>query len=292
MKFALVAAEKANFPVAMMCRILGVSRSGFYAWVSRPPSSRAARERRLTAKVTACFARRRGRYGSPRIHRELRKEEVVSRKKVAQIMAQNGLRARPARRKKPRVAPERSGPSAPNLLMRNFQTPAPNTVWVMDMKYIRTDKGWAHLVVVIDLFSRKVVGWSLGMIADSRLFCKALRVALLTRKPTAGLIVHSDQGSQFTSKEFQELVREHGHIQSMSRAGDCWDNAVAESFFDTLSAELLEESSFPSEVAANRQIFAYIEGFYNTTRSHSSLGYMSPSEFEAKELASSERLVA
>lgn len=276
----------------MMCRILGVSRSGFYAWKSRPPSPREVKHRRLTVKVKAAFNHFRCRYGSPRIHRELRKVEVVSRKKVAQIMAQNGLRARPARKKKPRAPLENSGPPAPNLLMRKFDAPAPNIVWVMDMKYIWTPQGWGHLVVVIDLFSRKVVGWSFGMTADSKLFCKALCVAILTRRPGSGLIVHSDRGSQFTSNDFQGLVRGNGLVQSMSRVGDCWDNAVAESFFDTLSAELLEELPFPSEEVARRELFAYIEGFYNTTRSHSSLGYVSPSEFEANALAPRERLAA
>lgn len=269
----------------MMCRLLSVSRSGFYAWERREPSKRALRQVRLVPKVKAVYAKFKGRYGSPRIHREIRKEEVISRKKVAQIMAQQGLRGRPARRKRPRPAAENAGLPAPNLLNRNFFAPAPNMIWLMDMKYIRTAQGWVHLVVVLDLFSRKVVGWSLGQSPNSGLFCRALQAALQTRKPLPGLILHSDRGSQFTSEDFRTLARSHGIIQSMSRKGDCWDNAVVESFFDTLSGELLEEVSLPSKGVALKELFAYIEGFYNTIRSHSSLGYMSPSEFESKTLA-------
>lgn len=264
----------------MMCRVLGVSRSGYYAWAAREPSARSKDEAQLRLKIRAIYKKHRGRYGAPRIHRELRSQETLtSKKRVARIMAEDGLRARPKRARKKRPASCPANPPAPNLLERNFTVAARDTAWVMDIKYIWTSTGWVHLAAILDLYSRKVVGWALDERIDAELCCRALRVAVQSRRPPSGLIVHTDRGSQFTSEGFAELARHHRITQSMSRKGDCWDNAVIESFFDTLSAELLEETAFTSLAHVLEELFKYID-YYNAERMHSTLGYISPSAFE------------
>jgi len=250
----------------MMCRVLGVSRSGYYAWVGREPSLRSKDEAQLRLKILAIFKKHKKRYGAPRIVRELRGQETfTSKKRVARIMVEEGIRARPKRAKKRRPVAATAIPPAPNRLERNFTTAARDIAWVMDIKYIWTLKGWVHLAAIIDLYSRKVVGWALDERIDAELCCRALRVALQSRRPPSGLILHSDQGSQFTSESFTDLARSHGITQSMSRRGDCWDNAVVESFFDTLSAELLEERTFTSLPHVLDELFKYIE-YYNVER--------------------------
>lgn len=291
MKFACIEAEKANFPVRLMCRMLEVSHSGFYAWLDREPSNRSREDQRLAAEVAAAHKRSRRRYGSPRIHRELRTAGTrIGRKRVARLMCAQGLVARPKRRFRRTTDSSHGKPPAPNLLERNFAVAAPDQVWVTDITYIWTKEGWLYLAAVIDLFSRRVVGWAVSERIDAALCCEALRNALLARRPAPGLILHSDRGSQFVSKEFVKLVVDHGVVQSMSRKGDCWDNAVAESFNGTIKGELVEEEDFTTRAQAKRAIFEYIEGFYNSTRLHSYLGYVSPAVFER--VAAAEALAA
>lgn len=291
MKFACIQAEKANFPVRLMCRMLEVSPSGFYAWSERKPSKRAIEDQRLGAKVAAVHKQSQRRYGSPRIHRELRAVGTrIGRKRVARLMGAQGLVARPKRRFRRTTDSSHGRPPAPNLLKRRFVTNAPDNAWVTDITYLWTKEGWLYLAAVIDLFSRRVVGWAISERIDAALCCKAVRNALISRQPAPGLIVHSDRGSQFASRDFVDLLDAHGAIQSMSRKGDCWDNAVAESFNGTIKAELVEEEEFDTRLEARRAVFEYIEGFYNSIRLHSFLGYVSPAMFEM--LAAREALAA
>ncbi len=286
MKFACIEAEKANFAVRLMCRMLEVSPSGFYAWSKREPSERALDDQRLAIEVAEVHKRSRRRYGSPRVHRELQNGgKRISRKRVARLMRTQGLVARPKRRFRRTTDSTHGKPPAPNLLERNFVAGAPDRVWVTDITYIWTKEGWLYLAAVIDLFSRRVVGWAVSERIDAALCCEAVRNALLLRRPAPGLILHSDRGSQFVSKDFVKLVEAHRIVQSMSRKGDCWDNAVAESFNGTIKGELVEEEDFATRAEARRAIFEYIEGFYNSTRLHSYLGYASPAVFEEVALA-------
>jgi putative transposase len=280
-KFACIEAEKANFPVRLMCRMLEVSPSGFYAWSKREPSERALDDQRLAVEVAEVHKRSRRRYGSPRVHRELQNAgKRIGRKRVARLMRTQGLVARPKRRFRRTTDSTHGKAPAPNLLERNFVAGAPDRIWVTDITYIWTKEGWLYLAAVIDLFSRRVVGWAVSERIDAALCCEAVRNALLSRRPAPGLILHSDRGSQFVSKDFVKLVEAHRIVQSMSRKGDCWDNAVAESFNGTIKGELVEEEDFATRAEARRAIFEYIEGFYNSTRLHSYLGYASPAVFE------------
>jgi len=290
-KFACIKAEKANFPVRMMCRLLEVSSSGFYAWWKRGPSTRALEDQRLALEVAEVHLRSRRRYGSPRVHRELQARGIrIGRKRVARLMYLQRLAARPKRRIRRTTDSTHTKAPAPNLLGRNFVATAPDRVWVTDITYSWTKEGWLYLAAVIDLFSRRVVGWAVSERIDAALCCQAMRNALLSRRPAPGLILHSDRGGQFVSKDFVKLAEEHGVVQSRSRKGDCWDNAVAESFNGTIKAELIEEEEFATRAQCKRALFEYIEGFYNSSRLHSYLGYVSPSVFER--LAAAQRLAA
>lgn len=281
MKFACIEAEKANFPVRLMCRMLEVSRSGFYAWAKREPSKRALEDQQLALKVAEVHLQSGRRYGSPRVHRKLRAWGIrVGRKRVARLLCEQNLVARPKRRFRRTTDSSRTRAPAPNLLERNFAATVPDQIWVTDITYIWTKEGWLYLAAVIDLFSRRVVGWAVSERIDAALCCEALRRALVSRRPAPGLVLHSDRGSQFVSKDFVKLVEAHGVVQSMSRKGDCWDNAVAESFIGTIKAELIEEEEFATRAQCKRALFEYIEGFYNSSRLHSYLDYVSPSEFE------------
>lgn len=281
MRFAFIAAEKACFPVALMCRLLAVSRAGFYAWRQRPVAPRTRQNETLAAVVAAIYAENHGRYGSPRVQMELRaRGQRNGRKRIARLMRAQGLRARPRRRYRTTTASRHGLPVAPNLLARRFAVAQPNTAWVTDMTYIWTPQGWLYLAVIIDLFSRRVVGWSISDRIDRQLALDALRMALAQRRPPRGLIHHSDRGSQYASEDYQQLLAAHGLRGSMSRRGDCWDNAVAESFFASLKLELVYQVKWPSRAAARTAIFEYLELFYNRRRRHSSLGYLSPAEFE------------
>jgi putative transposase len=280
--FAFIGAKKTAFDVSVMCEVLGVSRSGFYAWQQRPRSERARRDCGLTMKVRAIFTKSKSRYGAPRVHRALRIEgERVGRKRVARLMRQQGLRARPKRRFVVTTQADPKSQPAPNLLDRKFGQEQPNKVWAGDITYISTKEGWLYLAVLLDLFSRKVVGWQLGTGMRVDLVTGALGKALSVRRPPSGLMHHSDRGSQYTSNDYRALTDSHGIDVSMSRRGDCWDNAVVESFFSSLKTELgLVHGRFDSRAQGRREIAEYIDVFYNHERLHSSLDYVSPVEYE------------
>ena len=281
MRFELIAAEKAGYPVALMCRVLKVSRAGFYAWSRRPASAHALKDQSLKLELAVIHAESRGRYGSPRVHAELRaRGQRVARKRVARLMRLAGLRARAPRRYRCTTDSRHAMAIKGNLLARRFTAAAPNRGWVSDITYLWTLEGWLYLAVILDLYSRRVVGWSLGEGLERKLVLDALRMALRERQPAAGLLHHSDRGSQYASQEYQHLLGQHGLVSSMSRSGNCWDNAVAESFFATLKIELVYQSRWRTRAEARSAIFEYLELFYNRQRRHSVLGYLSPHDFE------------
>ena len=281
MKFAFIAAEKACFPVAPLCEVLGVSRSGFYAWQTRPPATRTQVDQRLAVEVAAVHAESRRRYGSPRVHAELRdRGQRVGRKRIARLMQVQGLRARTKRRFRTTTDSDHALPVAANVLDRQFATTAPDAVWVSDITYLWTLEGWLYLVVILDLFSRRVVGWATSARLTRQLALNALTMALARRQPPRGLLHHSDRGSQYASREYQRRLAAHGIVCSMSRRGNCWDNAVAESFFSTLKIELVSQCGWATRAEARTDVFEYLEIFYNGQRRHSALGYLSPVAFE------------
>ena len=288
MKFAFILARVVAFPIALMCRVLGVSVSGFYAWRKRPEPERAKVDSRLAVEVAASHKRSRGRYGSPRVHADLRARGVrVGRKRVERLMREQGLQARRRRRFKKTTDSAHAQPIAPNVLERDFETSAPNEVWVTDVTYVWTDEGWLYLAAIIDLFARRVVGWAASESNDTTLALAALSMASSRRKPPRGLVHHSDRGSPYASDDYRRALTKLGVVASMSRKGDCWDNAVAESFFATLKAELVDDADYATRAAAIAAIGDYIESFYNRERRHSHLGYVSPVEYELRtELAS------
>lgn len=281
MKFALIEAENAHFPIEFMCEQLEVSRSGFYAWRGRAPSQHAIEEQRLGVEVAAIHEASSKRYGSPRVHEELKSSgRKVGRNRIARLMQDNGLVARPQRRFKITTNSEHTLPIAPDLVQRDFTAAAPNQVWVTDITYIWTREGWLYLAAIVDLYARRVVGWATSNRIDTKLCLAALHAALRTRRPAPGLIHHSDRGCQYASRQYRATLDANGVRASMSRKGDCFDNAVAESIWSTLKAELVELTSFESREQARRALFEYIEVFYNRRRIHSRLGYRSPSVYE------------
>lgn len=285
MKFGFIDAKKASYPVALLCQHLDVSRSGYYAWAKRPESQRDRSDRALSVEVAAVHQESRSRYGSPRVHAELRaRGQRVSRKRVARLMRQQGLRARPGRRFVRTTDSAHSHPVAPNALDRKFEPPQPNGSWAGDITYVWTAEGWLYLAVLLDLFSRKVVGWAMSEKIDRELVLSALDMALLGRPAPA--LHHSDRGSQYASEDYRRLLEQRGITCSMSRKGNCWDNAVVESFFSSLKQELVYLSTFKTRQEAQLALFEYIEVFYNRKRRHSSLGYLSPVEYERSVLPS------
>ena len=282
MNFKLLEAEKATYPKAMMCRLLGLSRSGQHAAESRPPSARALQGKQLDVQVAAIFREMKGRYGAPRIERELRRRGIrTSRKRVASSLRRQQLVARPRRRWTRTTDSNHAEPIAPNLLQRDFTAPEPDRVWVADTTYLPVLAGFIYLVTVIDLYSRKVVGWSVGDQHDAELSAEALKRALAKRRPAAGLIFHSDRGSEFAAHSFRKALRDADARQSMSRKGDCWDNAVAESFFSTLEFEMRLGAAWRTAEDAEPELFSFIEGYYNANRLHSRNDYRTPNETEA-----------
>lgn len=288
-KHAVIAAHRDSYDLRMMCAALAVSVSGFYAARRRPPSTRATTDERLGVQVRAAFAKSRRRYGAPRVQRELQAQGTrVAKKRVARLMRAAGLVARRRRRFVRTTVALPGAPVAPNHLARRFavaEIPGPNCVWVSDITYIPTRAGWLYLAIVLDLASRRVIGWAMGDTLDETLALDALRMALQHRRPATTLLHHSDRGSQYAGRAYRALLAAHGITCSMSRKGDCWDNAVAESFFATLEHELLADEDFPSRQAARRAIFEFIEVWYNRARRHSSLGYVSPAVYEARQQA-------
>jgi transposase InsO family protein len=282
-RYAFIAEKRVAFPIAVLCRVLCVSRSGFYAWLTEPETERERRDASRAAKTRAVFVEHRGRYGSPRVCRELRhRGDVISEKKVAQLMRENGLVARPKKRFRATTDSKHDDPIAPNLLARDFTASGPNEAWVTDVTAVWTHAGWLFLAAILDLFSRRVVGWATSANNDRALALDALRAALVARRPQAGLVHHSDRGSPYASADYRRALERAGAVPSMSRKGDCWDNAVAESFFATLKTEGLGDLVPDDHDAARRVIGDYIDGYYNSKRRHSFVDYESPIEFELK----------
>ncbi len=281
MRFAFIATEKATFPIRLLCRTLHVSRAGFYAWRGRAPSPRARADARLGFEITTIYAESRQRYGSPRIHAELRDRGCrTGRKRVARLMRVRRLAARRRRRFRVTTQSRHPFPVAPNLLARQFARAAPDQAWVTDITYIPTGEGWLYLAVILDLYSRFAVGWAMSERITGDLTRAALDMALARRCPRQGLLHHSDRGSQYASGDYQQVLAQHGIVCSMSRRGNCWDNAVAESFFATLKVELVHDAAWNTRATARRELFEYLEPFYNGRRRHSALGYLSPRAFE------------
>jgi putative transposase len=280
-KFAFISEEKVAFPVAALCRLLAVSPSGFYAAQRRPRSPHAGRDDKLAEQVVKAHTASKGRYGSPREHAELKAAgERVGRKRVARLMREKRLVARMRRRFRTTTDSKHDFPIAPNVLDRDFTASAPDRAWVTDITFLWTAQGWLYLAAILDLFSRRVVGWATSQNVDRHLALAALDTALARRRPAAGLVHHSDRGSTYASSDYRKALDARGLECSMSRKGDCWDNAVAESFFSTLKRELEGIDDFESRAGATLSIGDYIDGFYNIQRRHSAINYTSPIEFE------------
>jgi transposase InsO family protein len=274
--------EKANYPVSMLCRVLEVSRAGFYAWRRRPESNHSREDRRLTSMIKAFHEESRRTYGSPRVHMDLIEQgERIARKRVARLMREDGLKGRVRRRYKCTTMSEHDQPIAPNILSRRFGADAPNQRWVSDTTELVTGNGGRlYLAAVLDLYSRFLVGWAVSAVNDRHLTLKALQHALRRRRPEAGLLHHSDQGSTYASEDYRIALKGNGIACSMSRRGNCHDNAAMESWFSTLKAELGERFDSPAE--AKVELFDYIEVFYNQRRRHSTLGQVSPAAYERR----------
>jgi putative transposase len=284
--FGFIAARKAEHAVCTMCRVLGVSRSGFHAWQRREPSARVVEDARLTERITAIHVANRKVYGSPRIHAELRLAdgERVGRKRVERLMRQAGLSGLVARRRGRTTVRVPGVRVCEDLVDRAFAADGPNRLWVADITFLRTWEGWLYLVAVQDIYSRRIVGWAMADHMRTELVTDALQMALAHRRPAPGLIWHSDQGSQFVSLAFGQQARAAGIAQSMGSRGDCYDNAVAESFFATLKKELIHRRSWPQKAELRTEVFEYIEVFFNRHRRHRALGQLSPVEFETSTL--------
>lgn len=280
MRFAFIAKHRGIWPASWICEALGVSRSGFHAWLSRAPSARARTDEALGAKVRASFLNSYRTYGARRVWHDLLAEGLsCGLHRVERLMRQQALKARPRRRGLPRDSGERSV-LAGNVLDRQFTAEAPNRKWVADFTYIWTAEGWLYVAAVIDLFSRRVVGWSMSDSMTAQLVTDALVMAIWRRGTPDALLHHSDQGSQYTSEQFQRLMTDNGVTCSMSRSGNVWDNAAMESFFSSLKTERIARKTYRTRDHARAEVFDYIERFYNPTRRHSTLGYLSPMDFE------------
>lgn len=281
MKYRVMRENARTYSIQEMCQFLKVSRSGYYEWLKRGESLRKKNDRELAELIRTIFEQNKRRYGSPRIYDEIRDRGIrCSRKRVARLMREMGLKARHKRKFKETTNSKHDYPVAPNLLNRQFKTDAPNQVWVADITYIRTFEGWLYLAAVMDLYSRKIVGWAMSERMTSDLAISALKMAIKRRKPRKGLMHHSDRGVQYASNPYQHVLREHDMICSMSRKGNCWDNSPMESFFSTLKTECIQDKVYLARVLAKREIFEYIEIDYNRKRRHSSIGSMSPEIFE------------
>ena len=282
----MIKANENRFCTGLMCRLLLVSRSGYYAWKRRPPSAREQSNRLLAVEIKRVFEDEKGRPGAPRIARRLQDEgKAAGRHRVARIMRNNGWRAKAARKYKATTDSKHSLPVAPNLLEQDFGAVRPDHKWVSDITYIRTDEGWLYLAVVLDLYSRRVIGWAIAERMTAALVCDALTMALWDRKMLAGVIVHSDRGSQYCSAVYQKLLAKHQLTCSMSKKGDCYDNAAMESWNHSFKVEAVHGERFKTRAEAKHQVFEYIEVYYNRKRLHSKLGYLSPVIFEALKVA-------
>jgi transposase InsO family protein len=287
MKYAAIHENRASYSIRMMCRALKVSRSGYYDWRGRPESERARRHRALTAKIHYFHQASRETYGSPRLHTDLVESgERVGKNTVALLMQRAGIVPKAVRKFRITTDSRKTVP-APNRLAQQFSAARPNERWVSDITFIPTRAGWLYLAVIIDLYSRAVIGWAMHPRMRTELVTNALKMALMRRKVASPLLLHSDQGSQYAAADYRQMLAENGIACSMSRKGNCWDNAVAESFFHTLKTELVHHADYHSREEAKTSIFEYIEVFYNRQRRHSHLGQMAPLAFEAATLAAS-----
>ena len=282
MRFAFIAKHRGIWPADWLCEALGVSRGGFYAWLTRPPSARSRGDETLAAKVRNSFLASDRTYGARRVWHDVLADGIsCGLHRIERLMRLQALRARPKRRRPPPDTGDRSmGAASPNVLDRRFEAPAPNRKWVADFTYVWTAEGWLYVAAVVDLFSRRVVGWSMSAAMTAQLVTDALVMAIWRRGKPDALLHHSDRGSQYTSEPFQRLMAEQGVTCSMSRAGNVWDNAAMESFFSSLKTERTARKTYRTRDQAKADVFDYIERFYNPRRRHSTLGYVSPMEFE------------
>lgn len=281
MKYAFISEEKARHSVQRLCKALKVSRSGYYDWLNREPSKRALANRQLLVNIRGLYAQHKGRYGSPRIHAALIQHgQQVSRGRVERLMKAHDIKAQRARRHKRVYIQREQQQAAPNVLARQFSASRPNQKWVSDITFIPTREGFVYLAAVLDLYSRAVIGWSMSDRINGQLVIDALTMAIVHRGEPESVLVHSDQGSQYTAQSYRELLATHKMVCSMSRKGECHDNAVAESFFHTLKEELVMDADFRTRQQARQSIFKYIEMYYNRQRLHSSLGYKAPLPYE------------
>lgn len=284
MKYAFITTHRRAFRVRRMCNALGVSRSGYYAWCERPESQRSRANRRLVVQIKALHHQTRQAYGAVKLWQALRAHGIVcGRHRVARLRRACGIQTRRHRRFKLTTQSQHGYPLAPNRLAQRFAVARPDRVWAGDITFIPTRAGWLYLAVLLDLYSRRVVGWSMSDRLKQGLVLDALKMALTHRRPPRGLLHHTDQGRQYAGQEYQHLLATHGAIASMSRKGNCYDNACVESFFSTLKNELIHHASYRTRNEARTAIFDYIEMFYNTRRLHQSLGYQSPVEYEKME---------
>ena len=282
-RYEAVYARRSQFSVKKMCRMLSISESGYYRWLRQPESKRTIDNKELTERIKELYAEHKDMAGAPMITADLKKEERFSHvglNRVARLMRENNLRCKYVKRYKTTTDSRHSEPVAENLLDRNFTVDAPDKVWVGDITYLKAGSKWYYLSVFIDLYSRMVVGWDLSDSLETASTLKALNKAIMRRNPPSGLMVHSDRGVQYASKAFRQLLQAKGFVQSMSRKGNCWDNAVAESFFHTLKGQYLNHTVFKDFSQAGNGIFKYIEQYYNRRRRHSANGWQSPSEYE------------
>ena len=278
--------HRSQFAVEKMCKVLNISRSGYYAWLDRKPSKRVKENKDLVGRIRSIHLKSRKTYGSPRITQELRSQDIkVSRPRIARLMKQEGIRSKAIKKFKVTTNSKHCYPVVSNSLNRDFQAERKGAVWVSDITYVPTQQGWLYLTIILDLWDRKVVGWALSdSLRAKKTSLRAWDMAIKNRPINASLLFHSDRGVQYCCHEFTDLLKKYPEVsRSMSRKGDCWDNAVAESFFKTIKMELVNRESFTTRKQAEISIFHYIEGWYNRYRRHSALGYLSPEEFERKQ---------
>lgn len=287
MKYEFIEKERSVFVLERMCRVLAVSRSGYYRWKKQVLSKRRQQDNEyMLVQINESHRKSHETYGSPRIYRDIRAEGIVCGKnRIARLMRIHGIQAKAKKKYKATTNSRHNLPIAPNLVCRNFVSNRPNKVWVSDITYIWTQEGWVYLAVILDIFSRMIVGWSISARLTDELVVESLHQAQRKRNSGRGLVFHSDRGVQYASKNFRSMLMAYGFKQSMSRKGDCWDNAPAESFFHTLKTELVYGKVFMTREEARREIFEYIEMFYNQVRRHSALGYCAPGVYEQKALA-------
>ena len=283
MKFKFIQINRSTFPVKKMCLVLSVSQSGYYRWLKAPQSSRKIESEKLKARIKEIYFKHKGMVGSPMITADLREDPEfsrVSRPRVARYMKEMGVKCRAIKKFVVTTDSKHNEPVAPNLLNRKFMVATPNKFWVSDITYLKVGRKWHYLTVFIDLFSRIVVGWDLSSSLERYSAMRALNKAILRRRPGQGLLVHSDRGIQYASKGFRIMLKKHGFVQSMSRKGDCWDNAVAESFFHSIKTQMIHHCKFQNVAEAEQAIFNYIEVYYNRQRKHSTNGYKAPALYE------------